>query len=147
MSQENVEIVKEFTQRFAAGDRRVARVLRSRNCLGYIGERDARGGRLPRSSGSGAFFRDWLAPWEDYEIETSDYIDAGDAVVLVFRQAGTGRGSGVRIERDFFGVWDLKDSKVVRFRLFESREQALEAAGLSGVGDVAGERGDRAAFL
>ncbi len=77
------------------------------------------------------FFRDWLAPWDDYKIETSDCIDAGDAVVLVFRQAGTGRGSGVRIERDFFGVFELKDSKVVRFRLFESREQALEAAGLS----------------
>ena len=77
------------------------------------------------------FWRDWLEPWEDYEIEYSEYIDAGDAVVLVFRQAGTGRGSGVRIEREFFGVWYLRDSKVVRFRLFESRGQALEAAGLS----------------
>ncbi len=76
------------------------------------------------------FFRDWLAPWENYEIEYREYIDAGDAVVTVFRQAGTGRGSGVRSERDFFGVWDLKDLNVVRFRLFESREQALDAAGL-----------------
>ena len=72
---------------------------------------------------------DWLAPWQDYEIEPSDScIDAGDAVVLVFRQAGTGPGSDVRIERDFFAVYDLKDSKDVRFRLFESREQALEAS-------------------
>ena len=78
------------------------------------------------------FFRDWLAPWADYEIEARDIIDAGNAVVLVFRQAGTGRGSGVRIERDFFSVWELENSKVVRFRLFASRDQAFEGARASG---------------
>ena len=52
--------------------------------------------------------------------------------MLVFRQAGTGRGSGVRIERDFFGVWELESSKVVRFRLFASCELAFEAVGMSG---------------
>ena len=51
-------------------------------------------------------------------------------MILVFRRSGTGRGSGVRVERDFFGVYDLRDSKVVRFRLYESQEEALEASGL-----------------
>ncbi len=51
--------------------------------------------------------------------------------MCVFRQAGTGKGSGIRSERDFFALWYLEDSKVVRFRLFESREQAFDAAGLS----------------
>ena len=43
-----------------------------------------------------------------------------NAVVVVFRQSGTGRCSGVRVERDFFGVCDLRESKVVRFRLPEA---------------------------
>ena len=30
----------------------------------------------------------------------------------------------------FFGVYDLRESKMVRYRLYESREEALEAAGL-----------------
>ena len=51
-------------------------------------------------------------------------------MVVVFGQTGTGRSSGVRIARDFFGVYELKDDKVVRYGLYESREQALEAAGL-----------------
>ncbi len=131
MSQENVEIVKEFSQRFAEGVR------------GVYGEYfdpdivwDTSASGLPVASiyhgheGVRRFFRDWLAPWENYEIEYREYLDAGDAVVTVFWQAGTGRGSRIRSERDFFGVWDLKELKVVRFRLFESREQALEAAGL-----------------
>ena len=53
------------------------------------------------------------------------------SVAIVFRQRGTGRESGVQIERDFFGVYDLRGSKVVRYRMYESRDQALEAAGLS----------------
>jgi uncharacterized protein len=131
MSQENVEIVKKYSQRFAEGVR------------GVYGEYfdpdivwDTSASGLPAASiyhgheGVRRFFRDWLAPWKNYEIEYREYIDAGDAVVTVFSQAGTGRGSGIRSERDFFGVWELKDSKVVRFRLFESRAQALEAAGL-----------------
>jgi ketosteroid isomerase-like protein len=131
MSQENVEIVKEFTRRFAAGDH----VTRDYFDPEIVWDTSASG--LPSAGvyhghqGVRRFFRDWLAPWSDYEIETSDCIDAGDSVVLVFRQAGTGRGSGVRVERDFFGVWYLEDSRVVRFRLFGSRERALEAAGLS----------------
>ncbi len=77
------------------------------------------------------FFREWLGPWRDYEIDYREYVDAGDSVLCVFRQAGTGKGSGIRSERDFFALWYLKDSKVVRFRLFESRAQAFEAAGVS----------------
>ncbi len=77
------------------------------------------------------FFREWLGAWDDFRVETSEYIDAGGSVVVVFRQSGIGRGSGVRAERDFFGVYDLIDSKVVRYHQYESRTEALEAAGLS----------------
>ena len=131
MSQEDVEIVKEFTRRFGAGDHVTAEyfdpeIVWDTSSSGLPGA-----GVYHGHEGVRQFFRDWLAPWSDYVIETSDCIDAGDAVVLIFRQAGTGRGSGVRVERDFFSVWNLAGSKVVHFRLFASRHQALEAAGLS----------------
>jgi ketosteroid isomerase-like protein len=131
MSKEDVEIVKEFTRRFAAGED----ITREYFDPEVVWDATASG--LPLADvyhghdGVRRFFRDWLAPWSNHEIEVSECIDAGDAVVLVFRQAGTGRGSGARIERDFFGVYELTSSKVVRFRLFESREQAVEAAGLA----------------
>ena len=131
MSQENVEIVKEFTRRFAAGDD-VSSEYFDPDIVW-----DASTSGLPSAGvyhghkGVRQFFTDWLASWSDYELDISDVINAGDAVVLVFRQAGTGRGSGVRVERDFFGVYELRNSKVVRFRLYESREDAFEAAGLS----------------
>jgi uncharacterized protein len=132
MSQENVEIVKQFTRLFEAGDRDEWRAYFDPDVVW-----DASATNMPAAGvyhghqGIEQFFRDWLGTWKDYDMATREYIDAGDAVVVVFRQTGTGRISGVRTERDFFGVYDLRESKVVQFRQYESREEALEAAGLS----------------
>ncbi len=35
------------------------------------------------------------------------------------------------MENDFYGVYELKDGAIVRFRQFETREEALRLAGLS----------------
>jgi ketosteroid isomerase-like protein len=132
MSRENVEVVERVMSRFEAGDRQAWREHFDPDVVW-----DTSASELPGASiyhgheGVVRFFRDWLETWTDYEVAAREYIDAGDAVVIVFCQSGTGRGSGVRVERDFFGVCDLRDLKVVSFRLYESREEALEAAGLS----------------
>jgi ketosteroid isomerase-like protein len=131
MSRENVEIVRGFNRIFAEGNREEWRHHFDPDVIW-----DASASGMPEAGvyrghqGVERFFRDWLGTWTDYSVDFREHIDAGDSVVTVFRQCGTGRTSGVRSERDFFGVHDLKDSKVVRFRLYESREEALEAAGL-----------------
>jgi ketosteroid isomerase-like protein len=132
MSQENVETVKTFTTMFEAGDRDVWREYFDPNVVW-----DTSASSLPLAGvyhgheGVERFFREWLGAWIDYRVETREYIDAGASVVIAFRQSGIGRGSGVRTERDFFAVYDLSDSKVVRYRQYESRSEALEAAGLA----------------
>jgi ketosteroid isomerase-like protein len=131
MSQENVEIVRAFMSLFEAGDRNEWRDHFDPDVVW-----DTSASKMPSAGiyhghqGVERFFREWLGAWNDYRIETREYIDAGGSVVIVFRQSGIGRGSGVRTERDFFAVIDLSDLKVVRYRLYESRKQALEAAGL-----------------
>jgi ketosteroid isomerase-like protein len=131
MSQENVEVVKAFMSLYEAGDRNEWRKHFDPDVVW-----DTSTSKMPAAGiyhgheGVEQFFREWLGAWSDYGIETLEYIDAGDSVVLVFRQSGIGRGSGVRTERDFFAVYDLSDSKVVRYRQYESRKAALEAAGL-----------------
>ena len=132
MSQENVELVKSFTSLFEAGDRNEWREYFDPDVVW-----DTSASNMPSAGiyhghqGIERFFRDWLGTWKDYEIAHREYIDAGDAVVVVFSQSGTGRGSGVRTERDFFGLYELRESKVVQYRMYESRQEALEAAGLT----------------
>ena len=133
MSQENVKVVKEFTRLFEEGDREAWRDYFAPDVVWDTSATSMPGAGVSHGHGGmEQFFRDWLGTWTDYEIAAREFIDAGDSVVIVFRQGGTGRESGVQIERDFFGVYDLSGSKVVRYRQYESREEALEAAGLSG---------------
>jgi ketosteroid isomerase-like protein len=132
MSQQNVETVKTFTKLFEAGDRSTWRDYFDPDVIWDTSESAMpAAGTYHGHQGVERFFRDWLGTWSDHTIETREYIDAGDSVIVVFHQSGKGRGSGVRTERDFFGVYDLENSKVVRFRQYESRSDALEAAGLS----------------
>jgi ketosteroid isomerase-like protein len=73
----------------------------------------------------------YLAGWTSYQAEVTEFIDAGENVVgVVHEKAGIG-DSDVFLERDLFQVWTLRNALVVKWRVFETREQALEAAGLS----------------
>ena len=76
-------------------------------------------------------WRRYWGTWADYSMELEEAMDAGDEVVIVLRESGTGKGSGVSLERRWANVWTFRAGKLVRLRLFETREQALEAAGLS----------------
>ena len=132
MSQENVEIVKGFSRFFEAGDRDEWREHFDPDVVW-----DASASGMPSAGvfhgyeGVERFFRDWLGTWRNYRIAMREYLDAGDSVVVVFRQWGTGRESGIESEREFFSVYDLRRSKVVRCRLYESRVDALRAVGLA----------------
>ena len=82
MSQENVEIVKAFSRRFAEGDRGMSDFDPD-----IVWDTSASGmpaaGIYHGHEGVRSFFQDWLAPWEDYRIEYREYIDAGDTVIQV----------------------------------------------------------------
>jgi ketosteroid isomerase-like protein len=53
----------------------------------------------------------------------------GEAVVVSARSTARGRGSGVMLEEELTLVYWVRDGKVVRGRVFRSREDALEVVG------------------
>jgi ketosteroid isomerase-like protein len=67
----------------------------------------------------------WLEPLE--------FIDAGDRLVVPYRFGGRARHSGIDVEfSTFVHVWTIRDGKVIRGDVYDSKAQALEAAGLVG---------------
>jgi ketosteroid isomerase-like protein len=129
VSQRNVDIVRSFHEAFGGGDRAEWREHFDPDIAWDITTSAMPDAKVYRGhEGVEEFFRDWLGTWDDYHQDTLEVIDAGDAVVAVFRQSGRGRGSGVQVDQQFFARYDLVDGKVVRMRLFDSREEALEAA-------------------
>jgi ketosteroid isomerase-like protein len=67
---------------------------------------------------------------EEPQIEAEEIIDAGERVVVAVRVSGRGRGSGIDVKASWFHVLTPRDDKVVRIEWYDSREKALEAAGL-----------------
>ena len=129
MSQENVEIVKGFFDHFGSDEWRehvADDVVWDTSAVSYAGM----SGVYTGHAGVEQFFRNWLGPWESPTVELLEVIDAGDSVFTVMRWRARGRGSGVKVQRDFFGIYDFRDGVVVGFRQGETRAEALEAAGL-----------------
>jgi ketosteroid isomerase-like protein len=74
--------------------------------------------------------RVWAGAWEDWSLEFEQMIDAGDKVLVIARESGRGKGSGVEVEQRAFAVFTLREGRIVHWKGFVNRRQALEAAGL-----------------
>lgn len=61
---------------------------------------------------------------------SEEFIDAGERVVVVGSQRVTGRGSSIAVERQAAIVWTISKGKIGRIDYYNSKQQALEAAGL-----------------
>jgi ketosteroid isomerase-like protein len=126
MSQENVEVVRNFTEAYLRGDHLGAVSYLAPDVVYEVGQ------ELParRPDDLVAMWKRWEAEWERIELIPEEYIDAGEQVVAVVRYSGRGRGSGIELEDRLFEVYTLRDGKVARKRDFKTRAEALEAAGL-----------------
>jgi ketosteroid isomerase-like protein len=76
-------------------------------------------------------FLKWLTAFDDLRLEPSEFIDAGDAVVIPMTIRAKLKGSGVEVTNAETMVFWLRDGKVAVVREYRTRDEALEAAGLS----------------
>ncbi len=77
------------------------------------------------------FWRKTQEVFVELRWEPLEFIDLGHAVVVVTRVAATGRGSDVSVEMDESDAFWFRDGQVTRLQGFATKEEALEAAGLS----------------
>jgi ketosteroid isomerase-like protein len=132
MSQENVEMVQRAFDAFNRGDRDAA-VADVAPDFEYVAS-GAIPGATGKYRGPEGFkrFTGWLLDqFDEARVELTEVIDAGDQVVVRARSRGRGRRSGAETSWDTWQVWTVRDGKAVRGEGFTSREEALEAAGLS----------------
>ena len=87
--------------------------------------------RLKGTDELAGFMRDWFGQWERYRVVAEEFHQVGgDTVLVLGRQLGRGRGSGVEVESPGHTVWTFRGDEVVRLSAHYDRAQALEAAGL-----------------
>jgi uncharacterized protein len=76
------------------------------------------------------FWNDWKRAWADTRWEIDECIDEGNNVVVVGRLYARGVASGASVDANVSQVVVVRGGKVVHVKLFQSRSEALEAAGL-----------------
>jgi ketosteroid isomerase-like protein len=79
-----------------------------------------------------AYVQDWMDTFDGLEIRPIELIDGGgNTVAAVLRVGGRAKLSGLATDSTFGVVFWIRDGKIARGRDYATREQALEAAGLS----------------
>jgi ketosteroid isomerase-like protein len=135
MSRENVEIVRRVYEALAAHDAETVLALYDPNVewdftQSHVGI--ALEDRIYRGhDGLRKWWRETREAWVDYEDGYDELIEAGDDVISVVTSRGRGRASGAEGAYSHYGVWTIRDGRVVRVAWFHTREEALAAAGQS----------------
>ena len=132
MSQNNVEIVRQFTEAWERRDSEAMVELVDPNVEqhGTVGGLEE--GRVLR--GISEIARDYERVeemWDEHRIEIERVIDAGDQVIVLQREYQRGRSSGVELVIDAAVIFTLRDGRIIRMQGYMDRAAALEAAGLS----------------
>ncbi len=70
--------------------------------------------------------------WDDYRVEADELLDADPSVVVVLHEFGRGKGGGVPFDVVHPQLWTFRGGRIIRWDSFESRAEAVEAAGLGG---------------
>ena len=133
MSQENVEIVRDAAAAFNRGDLDAfieywADDIDYRAAEGALDDR----GPMHGKDAIRAYMQDWLDLFDDFKSEALELIDGGeDQVIAIVRISGRAKQSGVETDLTYAATYTIRDGKIARGREYWTKEQALQAAGLS----------------
>jgi ketosteroid isomerase-like protein len=129
----NVEIARRAWEAWSGGDFDGLFALLSPNVVFDTSHlRDWPEPEYVGHTGFRRFLTEWLEVWEAFEVGVDELVAAPDGrVVSVFWQRGKGRTSGLAMDVKWALISMIRDDKVLRIDVYESRQQALEAVGLT----------------
>jgi ketosteroid isomerase-like protein len=132
MSQENLEVVRRSID--AVNRRQIE------EALGFIDPEDELHSAIVGGTEGNVYrghdgFRRWFADsfesFEKLRTELTEFRELGDCVIAFGHIHARGRESGLELDSPTGWIFTLREGKVVKADGFLSRDEALEAAGLS----------------
>ena len=127
MSEENVEVVREAWDAYSRGDYdRIAGFHDPHIVVVTLED-----GAVYGNNAVLANYERWDEAWEGAETSLEEVLGHGDRVFVAARFHARGRASGVEVETRLYEVYTVRDVKVLRIDEYATRDEALEAAGLS----------------
>jgi ketosteroid isomerase-like protein len=137
MSDPNIELVRAGIDAYNRGgvDWVIARLEPDFEVYAAPGLVNA--GSYRGADGFAEWMRQWEEAWDDFriEIERAESIDRTNVLLDVI-QRGTGSGSGIEVEMRLYQLHEVEDGRWKRFHIYNSREDALAAAGDGRGGEI-----------
>jgi ketosteroid isomerase-like protein len=128
MSQENLEIVRRSFEAFQRGGPDAMLDLFSDDVITYRADPD--GATFDGKAGFRDAAADWTEDFSEWQVLPQEFTDLGERVLVRVLQIAQGRSSGVRVEEDYWFLFELTGSKVSKLSFYSKHTEALEAAGL-----------------
>jgi ketosteroid isomerase-like protein len=125
---ENVEVVRHVLDRWTSGDLSLDTFAED---VVWDSTSFPDGRIVEGHAGMKEFMRRWLGTWDHYRIHVDEILEAGEHVVALTHESGRGRGSNAAVELRGALVFTVAGGKIVRFKGFLDRDEALEFVGLS----------------
>ena len=76
-------------------------------------------------------FQTWMGAFDEYRQDREVIAATDDTLVVAVNEYGRGKASGAEVLRTTYGLWTMRKGRAIRIIFFETRDAALEAAGLS----------------
>jgi ketosteroid isomerase-like protein len=76
------------------------------------------------------FIDDLVDSWESLRLEADEFIEADEHVVVPWTVHGRGR-DGIEVSARVTWVWTIRDHAIERICMYQERQEALDAVGLS----------------
>ena len=129
MSRQNVELAQRIYQQFAK-TRTIAPEAVGPD-IEFHDHDAVHGLRVYRGlSELGRLLADNADGFDDFSVEADSFQDAGDHVIVRVRLSGIAQTTGLAVARSVFHVLTIKGGKLVLWRGYPTRAEALEAVGL-----------------
>ena len=129
MSQENVEIVRQGFEAFERGELDAMLDLFTDDVTTYRADPD--GATYDGKAGFLDATADWTEDFSEWRVLPQEFVDLGDRVLVRVRQMARGKSSGVRVEEDFWFLFEATGTKISKLSFYSRQADALKAAGLS----------------
>jgi ketosteroid isomerase-like protein len=76
-------------------------------------------------------WREWLESFETLDVEAETFIEAGDSVIAGWRMSGRGKASAATADLRGWSVHTVRNGRLIRIDVVNSKAEALEAVGRS----------------
>jgi ketosteroid isomerase-like protein len=133
MSQENVELIRRFEDSWSKRDLEAALdCVRAEMEFDWSASMGPFKGTYKGHDGLARFWTEMLDAFEQFSPEMVEVIECGpEELITVDVVRARGSGSGVEIEARGAMLWTIREGKIARGKMFQTKQEAIEAVDLS----------------